>query len=960
MKCCRILLTIISANCLFIPILLYSQSVDTAWVRRYNGPGNFDDQANAVAVDNQGNVYVTGFTNNLDYITIKYNSGGDELWRTLYNGTGNGEDEAKAIALDNQGNVYVTGHSLGAGSNHDYATIKYNTNGVEQWVARYNDPTNNWDQACDLAVDMQGNVYVTGNCWDTGVSLDYTTIKYNTNGVEQWVAVYDGPTHSYDQANAIAIDSSGNIFVTGLSYSTGTRNDYVTIKYNQNGVQQWVATYNGTGNSADQANCIVVDRHNNVYVAGSSIGLGTAEDFATVKYNSDGVQQWIARYNGPGNVGDYAFNIAADSTGNIFVTGYGDGAGTAADYTTIKYNPSGIEQWVARYNGTGNASDVAYDIALDRQGNAYVTGYSEGSGTDADYVTIKYNSNGNQEWVVRKNGLSNRYDEATSLTIDSTGYVYVTGTNEGAGGSNDIVTVKYNSSGIEQWNEIYNGPGVENDEAKSMAVDDSGYVYVTGTSDGVGTDEDFLTVKYNSSGDTVWTARYNGPNNGNDDASAIIVDAHSNVYVTGISNGDYTTIKYNSAGAQQWVTAYNGPANQQDVPVAIIINEHGSVYVTGSSTASSTYPYSNDYATVKYDSNGVQQWVARYNGTGNQEDNPRSLALDNDGNVFVAGISESDSIYPYNTDFATVKYNSIGVQQWVARYNGSANDNDEATAIYVDNSGNVYVTGASRDSATNSDYTTIKYDQNGNVQWIAKYNGPVNGDDGARDIALDEQDNVYVTGCSFGAGTYNDYATIKYNPSGIQQWVVRYNGPADGEDVALHISVDEQGSIYVAGMSDNIGSGSDYTTIKYNQSGIQQWVVRYVGMYDGNDELKSLAIDHQGNVYLTGSNEDSLTSEDYVTIKYVQTSGFEEVKGKMEEVRTIEIYPNPARTYFTISLPQTVDRKVIKLFDVTGKEVKSEKQIGKNNRISLIGIKNGVYFVKVGNKMVKGKLVVTR
>jgi hypothetical protein len=101
-----------------------------------------------------------------------------------------------------------------------------------------------------------------------------------------------------------------------------------------------------------------------------------AYDYATIKYDASGAEQWVARYNGPGNLDDSASAIALDDSGNVYVTGYGAGSGTSLDYATIKYDTSGAEQWVARYNGPGNFNDDARAIAVDGSGpdtkrNAY-------------------------------------------------------------------------------------------------------------------------------------------------------------------------------------------------------------------------------------------------------------------------------------------------------------------------------------------------------------------------------------------------------------------------------------------------------------------------------------------------------------------------------------------------------------------------------------------------------------
>ncbi len=415
-------------------------------------------------------------------------------WVSRYEGLGgNVVDQPHSLAVDNSGNVYVTGGSAGSGTGSDYATIKYNSAGVQQWAARYNGPGNSNDEAYSIATDVSGNVYVTGISF--GVSEDYATIKYNSSGIQQWVARYDGPGSSSDGATSITIDISGNLYVTGYSYGNGTGYDYATIKYNSAGVQLWAARYNGPiGFTGDLARAIKVDVSGNVYVTGNS--LGNADDYATIKYNSSGVQQWAARYNGPGNFTDVALDLVIDGTGNVYVTGYSNGSGTANDCATIKYNSSGVQQWAARYNGPGNSSDEGRSIAIDASGNVYIAGGSVGSGTGPDYATIKYNSSGTQQWVARYNGPANSNDLAYSIAVYNTDNIYVTGYSEGSGGNNDYVTVKYNLSGIQQWETRYNGPGNGYDLAGSVEVDASGNLYITGYSTGSGTSYDFATIKY--------------------------------------------------------------------------------------------------------------------------------------------------------------------------------------------------------------------------------------------------------------------------------------------------------------------------------------------------------------------------------------------------------------------------------------------------------------------------------
>src|SRR5206468_166081 len=142
----------------------------------------------------------------------------------------------------------------------------------EQWTARYNGPSNFVDEAAAIAVDGSGNVYVTGSSMNENFDPDYTTIKYNSAGEEQWVARYNSPGGFEDDASAITVDGSGNVYVTGTTRTSGNNWDYATVKYNSGGQQQWAAVYNGPGNDDDEAAAIAVNGLGNVYVTGFSVG----------------------------------------------------------------------------------------------------------------------------------------------------------------------------------------------------------------------------------------------------------------------------------------------------------------------------------------------------------------------------------------------------------------------------------------------------------------------------------------------------------------------------------------------------------------------------------------------------------------------------------------------------------------------------------------------------------------
>ena len=416
----------------------------------------------------------------------------------------------------------------------------------------------------------------------------------------QWVARYNGTANNSDAATAIVVDKDGNIFVTGSSYNNGYDDDFLTIKYNSSGVQQWASRYSGAGNAADKPVAIALDSKGNVIVAGYSVGKTTGADFTVIKYSPDGDSIWARVYDKE-HRDNFASGMKLDADDNIYVTGFTSTENFSYDYTTMKFSPNGDLIWDKGYNGTGNNSDQANAICLDKIGNVYVTGSSIGVNTGLDYVTIKYNPAGDSLWIRRFNGISTGSDDAAAIALDDYGNVYVTGSSMNNYDNFDYVTVKYSTNGVLQWAVRYNGPINGNEKAAAIAVDNSGDIIVTGTSPGQGTNTDYLTVKYNSDGVELWTSRFNGLGNNADIVTNLILDLYGSIYVTGYTwNGtdnDFTTVKYNALGEELWVANYNGLGNGNDQPTALAIDGKGNIIVTGFSIGNATM---YDMLTIKY------------------------------------------------------------------------------------------------------------------------------------------------------------------------------------------------------------------------------------------------------------------------------------------------------------------------------------------------------------------------
>ncbi len=464
--------------CLLLFVVFTSSlksQVKEDWVVRYSfaeksSVWNDTDIASSVAIDEQGNVFVTGGSmrgpdNGEDIVTFKYTPAGVQEWSAIYSGAAKNNDHGNVIALDNQGNVYVAGSSYGAGNAlPDFITIKYNPAGQKIWEARYNGTGNSFDAVKAISIDLSGNVYITGQSeGGKGFSFDIATIKYNSAGVEQWVVRYNSPANFDDYPNSLVIDSQNNVYVVGqIRAAPGVSFDYVTIKYNSSGQQQWLKTFNGSGNGDDKANSVAVDGAGNVFVTGiSNIDKNASylTDIVTLKYDAAGNEVWKSQYDGPGKSSDGAVSIKLDGTGNIFVFGSSNGGlSLQMDYVTLKYNSLGVKIWEARYNAGGGNTEEARAMVLDAKGDVYVTGNSAGS-TGRDYATVKYNSSGVQQWVIRYNGTGNAYDDALSIAVNSSGNVAITGSSPGATSATDYATVKYSqtTTDVESNNEIPTG-----------------------------------------------------------------------------------------------------------------------------------------------------------------------------------------------------------------------------------------------------------------------------------------------------------------------------------------------------------------------------------------------------------------------------------------------------------------------------------------------------------------------
>lgn len=399
------------------------------------------------------------------------------------------------------------------------------------------------------------------------------------------------------------------------------------------------------------------------------------------------------------------------------------------------------QAWVARYNGIESGWDEAWDLAIDNSGNVYVTGGEPPNGS----ATLKYDSDGNLLWLRRRvaNGGSR------AITVVTSGSVYITG----------HTTIKYSSSGQLVWSK----PVLTSDDVRGMAIkiDQEGFVYVAGWTKDAENANDATVIKYDESGNVVWTGVYEESSPGDHTVfKSLAVDAAGNVYVAGFfqqaSAVDYLLSKFNSNGEKVWAISVPGaPIWAPSEPIPILLDDSGGLYIAGGIMEIDSDYFTSDFLLAKYSTDGEPLWTRRYDGPGNRSDTAVAIALDGNSNIIVTGSSIGEST---DYDFATIKYDSNGTLLWINRFDSNFG-RDAPNVVKTDQDGNVYVAGGIWGE---KGYALVVYAPDGSDVWTGYYGGPENAEGWINAMSLDAFGNVYVTGYSFGGESNYDFATIKY------------------------------------------------------------------------------------------------------------------------------------------------------------------------------------------------------
>jgi len=433
-------------------LLLLPGIINSQWISNYYGVSYGDTplgdaHGNAVTVDDSGFCYVTGYVdvnngegNNI--LVLKYNPvTGDTLWTATYNGSANAEDMGIGIKADESGNIYVVGKVSNEGKSFDAALLKYSSTGELLWIG-YGADFPGADVGEDIAIDGSGNIYVTGFCTKQDLKRYVIINKFSTDGDSLWSHAVIGSDNIEAEGVAIAVNNSGTkVYVTGYMNYDGANKDIFLLGYNtESGDSLFLRNYNGNGSAEDRAFGIAVDAEDYIYITGFTTDSVSGNNCITMKYDTAGTLVWSSIYNGNENSEDRAFGIAVDEDRIVYITGYTTAAAGNINYLTVCYDQDGTEQWASIYDGPAGGEDKAGAIGIINSNSTrclIVTGSSWGTTQNHDYATIWYDiSNGDTLTTSRYSMSATTEDVAKSLAVSpSDGEAYITGFSQLIGNS---------------------------------------------------------------------------------------------------------------------------------------------------------------------------------------------------------------------------------------------------------------------------------------------------------------------------------------------------------------------------------------------------------------------------------------------------------------------------------------------------------------------------------------------
>ena len=869
------------------------------------------EKAHGVATDDDGYIYMTGYTNDVfgfcnstnrtsegityssDVFVVKFDETGQRKWTHIIGSSST--DIGQGITTYNN-DIFLTGYTYSTASfgnsqnkttegvtgSPDVFVVKLNSSGNREWT--FIGASEKADYGKDIAVDNYG-IHVTG--WtDYRANFCNSSNKYTEGGVSTYSEVFVIKLNQAGQRQWTFIAGSGNYFDYGYSITVLGGNSYVAGR-TTSGSTFAGSTNKRLGGDVSTGNCAFV-----------------------MKLNSAGTRQWTYLTRGE------AYGIAVDSSGYSYVTGISiDGSDFAGGITRsegtiggidiflLKLSSTGYKQWATVIGSASSISEYGHDICLDSSKNSYITGkandgsslgssssrYIEGaSGGSKDTFVMKFSSSGVRQWTfVGRSGYGSSSGEGIAIYNDSVyaaGYTpngtgFANPTNkiiEGTAKSDDAYLMKLNTNGQRQWTFIAASGIGNSDIGYSIAMDNDENVYLTG--------------------DTAVSTRY-----GND----------SNKYIAGTPDStDVFVMKINKLGQRQWTYIAGSSDSKSDNGKGIGIDSNGDLYVTGMSYdginfagASNRYTEGtlkyNDVFIIKLNNSGQREWTFIAGGGNNNDYSYGGIAVDIIGNSYITGMTYeginfagSSNRYTegtiHSSDVFVMKLNTSGKRQWTYIAGSSTSKADSGYRVAVDSNGFSYITGKTNDggnfadslnrytegSLNKDDVFIIALNNSGQRQWTNIIGSGAN--DVGFDIEVDASSNTYITGYTasspgFGGSenrfyegslrSLDDVFVMKLNKTGFRQWTFIGSSSSSKYERGNDIALDSNSNSYITGYtSDSVNfansnnkfsegtlDSTDAFVIKLNSSGKREWTYFAGGANYSSEYGQGIAVDSTGN-----------------------------------------------------------------------------------------------------------------
>ena len=930
----------------------------------------------ASITDAGGNTYITGSSSNIgqpagDWFTLKVGPDGAILWEKREPAVKYAVEHGMALVFNNEGDLVVTGVSWN-GSDTDIRTIKYKSgDGSKSWEKIY-DGGAGLDIPSAIVADSHGNTYIAGISY-ADPEIVYITLKYDNDGNLLWGA--EESDGLWNEATAIAVDNDGNVIVTGWNPDADGWANYHTVKYDSNGEQLWVQTYNypstDPDNESDVTNsvpyAVTTDDDGNVYVTGEFDTF--LSRFGTIKYNAGGIQQWIATYKVEGDRTE-AYKIAVKD-GAVYVCGTHRGGFSDDGNVLISYSPEGEENWIVETNDLIDAFDPV--LLFDAAGNPVVAAYGMTPGAEEWQQDVaarakKYAPDGELLGeaafvIVTSDGTASMTSMA-GAGLDDQGNVYfaVNSFYSADGAVYEAVKSAFAEEAPEPlWNTVYTNLGNPMASMLYSFPDHNGNTLSTGQyynfADGMLLSNYFI-IQHDADGNITWEKVYNAENGAA--ANGIIgrADEDGNVYVALLPDFDQTAIrikKLTPTGEELWETQVDLINAQLYV---LEPGPDGSLYMGGTAYENEGDTHAS-VAALKLNSSGGIVWTS-YLATANAGDNIYSISsgkVDQDGNMVLTGMSGSGTMMSQDVDLTVVKFNTNGSSAWIAEATvGSLNST--GTDLLIAEDGTIYTNGFAQHPVDGAeDIVTAKISTEGEVLWTKTF-GAANRNERSYTIRKYSTGEVAVIGYSLAPNGDIHNTLIKYSAEGEELWDfasqnMRYYNSfhLDGSD-KCYIMNQEIINVFPDMMFTGYFPRPTLVTVEPDGTDEEQFFIgpEYAQFF--GQEL----VPHEDDRLLLGG---SLNNQSFFEGVYFfetihdGTAGLDEHGNATTGNSLGQNYPNPVTA--TTEIPFYLadgGKAVIRLYNVTGrlvKEIANDTFVPGENvvKFDAAGLSEGIYYYQI-------------